>query len=385
MQPVRGGHAEHGLDLGEGPEPPAVQVRRLLDADQPRARGVAVAGPVGGDRRLERLGLEHAGRALDDRDDRSREGGRPTRLGRQRMRVATQQQLVAAGPDVQPDGDLVAHRPAGEEHRRLVAEQLGDARLEREHRRVLAALLVADLRLGHRAAHGRRRLRLGVGPEVDETGHGAEPTASAVGGDEQALLLDDVQRERLVADAVEDDGEHVVLDPLHRPRAPFGVLDARAERRTARPRWPPRWSRARRRRRRTSRTAARTARRSSPAGTRGGSRPPPRSRASSPRASGRRPRGRPRRARPRRPQPSGSPSRWAASICPSSLTSMSPASSSRCTAVATRVRDSPRSSRSAAGSTGPSTARSARAMRSSVSCSILPEAKNRRRPTSSGR
>ena len=81
--------------------------------------------------------------------------------------VAPDQHLVAAGADVQADRDLVAHRAAGQEHRGLVAEQLGHALLERAHRRVLAALLVADLGRGDRRAHRRRRARLRVGVEVD--------------------------------------------------------------------------------------------------------------------------------------------------------------------------------------------------------------------------
>ena len=80
--------------------------------------------------------------------------------------------LIARRPDVQPEADRVAHRAAGEVDRRLVAEQLGDPLAQRDDRGVVVLLLVADLGLGHRLAHRRRRAGLGVGVEVD---HDAGP------------------------------------------------------------------------------------------------------------------------------------------------------------------------------------------------------------------
>jgi hypothetical protein len=68
---------------------------------------------------------------------------------------------------VEPDRDLVAHRPGREEERRLVAEQLGDALLEPRGGRVGEALLVSDLGLGDRAPHALGRTRLRVAEEVD--------------------------------------------------------------------------------------------------------------------------------------------------------------------------------------------------------------------------
>ena len=47
--------------------------------------------------------------------------GRAAGLGDDRVGGAVEDQLVAAGPGVQPEGDLVAHRAAGQEEARLVA------------------------------------------------------------------------------------------------------------------------------------------------------------------------------------------------------------------------------------------------------------------------
>jgi hypothetical protein len=85
-----------------------------------------------------------------------------------------QDDLVAAGPDVQAQADVVAHRPRRQEHRILVAQQAGDALAQRLHGRVEEMLLVADLGRGHDAAHLLGRAGLGVGHEVDDW-HGASP------------------------------------------------------------------------------------------------------------------------------------------------------------------------------------------------------------------
>ena len=49
--------------------------------------------------------------------------------------------------------DLVRHRARRHVERGLLAEQLGDALLQRVHRRVLAVDVVADVGVGHRLAH----------------------------------------------------------------------------------------------------------------------------------------------------------------------------------------------------------------------------------------
>src|SRR6266511_6354445 len=95
------------------------------------------------------------------------------------MRGAVEVELIAAGPDVQADGDLVAHRPRGKEQRRVLAEKLGHPLLQRVDGRVEPALLVADLRLRHRPAHGLGGPGLGVGVQVDRVAHAGRTLASA--------------------------------------------------------------------------------------------------------------------------------------------------------------------------------------------------------------
>ena len=74
---------------------------------------------------------------------------------------------LAAGPAEHAERGLVRHRRGREEERRLVPEQLGHAALQLVGGRILALLLVADLGGRHRREHPRRRLRDGVGAEVD--------------------------------------------------------------------------------------------------------------------------------------------------------------------------------------------------------------------------
>ena len=50
---------------------------------------------------------------------------------------------------------------------RFVAARINRKNFEREHGRILAPLLVADLGGDHRGPHCRRRFRLRVGAEVD--------------------------------------------------------------------------------------------------------------------------------------------------------------------------------------------------------------------------
>ena len=57
--------------------------------------------------------------------------------------------------------------PLRDEQAGLLAEQLGGALLERDDGRVVAEDVVADLGLGHRAAHGGRRAGDGVAAQVD--------------------------------------------------------------------------------------------------------------------------------------------------------------------------------------------------------------------------
>ena len=173
---------------------------------------------------------------------------------------------------------------------------------------------------------------------VPDRGLCRRPTATAGSsrGAQQRPLDDHVQRERLVADVVEQHDDRRRRRSAARRPSPQSSWATRAptgERHVLRRRPRPR---ARRGSCRSSRTAARTARRSRTARTRAGTRRSPRRRASCPRASGRtraaappaaaaasiaawparraRRRARPRRpaaARPRRP-PRGARARWRA-------------------------------------------------------------------------
>src|SRR5436190_8008254 len=147
---------------------PTAHVRGLLDAHEALARPVTPAGAGAVDRVLERARGEHAAVAVDLGDDRAGQLGRAAGLGDQRVRLAPNEHPLAAGADVQANRDLVAHRAARQEDRRLVTQERGHPLLERLGRRVRAALLVAHLGLGDGRAHARRGARLRVGVEVDE-------------------------------------------------------------------------------------------------------------------------------------------------------------------------------------------------------------------------
>ena len=79
---------------------------------------------------------------------------------------------LAAPRHVRHLAHQVAHRAAGHEQAGLLAEQLGGALLERDDGRVVPEHVVADLGIGHGAAHLGGGVRDGVGAQVDEVGHG---------------------------------------------------------------------------------------------------------------------------------------------------------------------------------------------------------------------
>ena len=79
----------------------------------------------------------------------------PARLVDDEVVLAAGDGLLAAA-EVRHLGDEVAHRAAGDEQAGLLAEQLGGALLEGDDGRVVAEDVVADLGVGHRAAHRRR-------------------------------------------------------------------------------------------------------------------------------------------------------------------------------------------------------------------------------------
>ena len=156
---------QHRLDGLERPHPPAAHVGGLLHRHQPRPRRVAIARRP--HRRFELRRAEDAALALERMDHEPGLLGRPAGLGDDRVRGAVQHQLVAPGPGVQSEGDLVAHRPAGEKQARLVTQELGHPLLEPRGGGVGEALLVAHVGGGDRAAHALGGAGLGVAVEVD--------------------------------------------------------------------------------------------------------------------------------------------------------------------------------------------------------------------------
>ena len=166
----------HVLDLGQRPADAADDVRRLLHRYHPRPRHVVHGRPH---RLAHLLGREHATRPGQRPHHRSHQRCRPASLVQQWMGRLVQQDLVARTA-VHREGDLVAHRPRGEEQRRLLAEQLRHHLLEPVDGRILAILLVAHLGLGHGAAHGRGGTGDGVAEEIDgDRAHATTPSARA--------------------------------------------------------------------------------------------------------------------------------------------------------------------------------------------------------------
>jgi hypothetical protein len=116
------------------------------------------------------VGLDQAIAApMDEPDCHTRECRRRAALIVGDVTPRLGQDLVA-GLGVEAKGDLVAHRPAGDEEGRLLAQDLGGAALECPDGRVLAVHVVADLGRGHGGAHGGRRPGERIAPEVDHAG-----------------------------------------------------------------------------------------------------------------------------------------------------------------------------------------------------------------------
>ena len=118
------------------------------------------------------LGRVHraVGPVLEGADARADDHRMAGRLVDDEVVLAAGDRLLAAR-EVGHLGDEVAHRAAGHEQAGFLAEQLRGAFLEGVDRRVVAEDVVADLGVGHRPAHGRRRVGDGVAAEVDP-GHG---------------------------------------------------------------------------------------------------------------------------------------------------------------------------------------------------------------------
>ena len=141
----------------------------VLDGDQAADRLVRVGRVAEG--RVD-LGEVHraVGPVLERPDARADDHGMTGRLVDDEMVLAAGDRLLTAR-EVGHLGDEVAHRAARHEQAGLLAEQLGGAFLEGVDRRVVTEDVVADLGLGHRPAHGGRRVGDGVAAQVDP-GHG---------------------------------------------------------------------------------------------------------------------------------------------------------------------------------------------------------------------
>src|SRR4029450_7408999 len=122
--------------------------------------------------------VELAAGSVERADVYAGQRGRTTALEVDGMGGAVGQHLLAR-PAVHPQGDLVAHRARRQEHRRLLAEDLGDHLLQEVHGGILVLLLVAHLRLAHEAAHLGRWTGHGVAVQID--------VDRARGGDGQSI------------------------------------------------------------------------------------------------------------------------------------------------------------------------------------------------------
>jgi hypothetical protein len=89
--------------------------------------------------------------------------GQGTALVVKEVSVLVAHDLVA-GAGQGAETHLVAHRPRRHEQRRLRAEEVRGVLLQRINRGIVPEDVVADLCLGHRLAHRRRRPSNGIGP-----------------------------------------------------------------------------------------------------------------------------------------------------------------------------------------------------------------------------
>jgi hypothetical protein len=157
-------HFADRAQLVERPDHATAEIVRLLDAEQAGARDIPVAG---GDCLRHLLRAKNAPLAVERLHQHAGVERGATLFRAEEVRLAVgDDRLARLGMHL--DRNLVAHRAAGQEERRLLAQQLGHHRLQPVNRGVLPLLLVADLRLGNRAAHGRRRLRRRVAVEIDQ-------------------------------------------------------------------------------------------------------------------------------------------------------------------------------------------------------------------------
>src|SRR4029077_10620085 len=82
------------------------------------------------------------------------------------MTISLSQEFVA-GPAVDSDSALVAHRTRGNEKRRGLSQHFGDSLLEPPHGGIFVEYVVAHFRRGHRLSHRRRGAGHRITAEID--------------------------------------------------------------------------------------------------------------------------------------------------------------------------------------------------------------------------
>src|SRR6267378_827739 len=166
-QPVPARRRRDLVDARERPHRAAAEIARLLHPQEPAPREVAIRRPHRG---LHRRRVVLAARPVDRAHVDAGQRAGPARLEVDRVRRRVRDDLLA-GPRVHAQRDLVAHGAGRQEHRGVLAEQLGHHLAEQVDGRVLQLLLVAHLRLAHDTAHVGGGPRDGVAIEVDVDPH----------------------------------------------------------------------------------------------------------------------------------------------------------------------------------------------------------------------
>ena len=142
---------------------------RVLDRHEAAERLVRVLRVA--ERLRDEVEVEGAVGAVGQRADaRPDDDGVTGGLVHDEMALGAGDRLLAAA-EVRQLRHEVAHASRRDEEAGLLAEHRSGSFLERVHGRVVAEDVVADLGVRHRASHGGRRVRDGVGAQVDP-GHG---------------------------------------------------------------------------------------------------------------------------------------------------------------------------------------------------------------------
>ena len=164
VQPVASRLGHDDAKVVERPDAPPAPVVRVLEAEDFRRGRVEIAGRV--DRLADLLDGEDPVFGRKSLHGQAGVDGRPAKLVAKDVRHGLRQHLVP-GRREDPQRDLVRHRCGRQVDGLFLTEKLGPALLERDHRWILALLLVADDSVRHRLAHSGRRLGERVGAEVD--------------------------------------------------------------------------------------------------------------------------------------------------------------------------------------------------------------------------